>query len=351
MAQIKIGFWNVQNLFDITASEIAAGLNFTPAKNWDQAALDAKIANLANVIGLMHNGQGPDLLGICEVENENVASMLISKCNRPDYELAHIESPDIRGIDTSLIFSKNVFELVEPPVGHLIHLRYPTRDIFEVKLRVRGTNTELKVLVNHWPSRRLGRYETEPYRLAVANHCGKLVDKTVKFSVDDFLPMPDTTPTLDKLNERWNDNVLLMGDFNDEPFDRSVLDELKASNGEDKLEEEIKKSKGLNIPSPERYLKLQAYLFNCMWRFLALPDEGTFYYSGSTNTMNLLDQFIASRGLYYGFRHLKIDLSSVEIFKPSIMSSRTKGRPVSFNKRTKKGFSDHFPIQAIVETI
>ena len=34
MAEIKVAFWNLQNLFDTTASEIAADLEFTPDDGW-----------------------------------------------------------------------------------------------------------------------------------------------------------------------------------------------------------------------------------------------------------------------------------------------------------------------------
>lgn len=351
MAEIKIAFWNLQNLFDTTVSEIAADLEFTPDKGWGQAAFDAKVKNLASVINLMHDGQGPDLLGICEVENHEVAEKLMDKCSRQDYELAHVEAPDIRGIDTSLIFSKNVFELLDEPLGHIVHLRYPTRDIFEVNLGVRQNNSKLAVLVNHWPSRWKGLHETEPYRITVASHCGQIVDRILKYPRNEYLDMSDTQNTLEKLNTRWNRNVIVMGDFNDEPFNRSLLDELKASSGEDKLEEPIKKSEDRNTPSPESYLKKQAYLFNCMCRFLGLPDEGTHYYSQSTNTMNILDQFIISRGLYYGLQGLKMKLDSIEVFKPEIMTTSGKGRPKAFDRETNKGFSDHFPIQGAIQTL
>lgn len=349
MSDIKVGFWNLQNLFDTDLSEIAADFEYTPEEGWDQQAFDAKVTNLASVIDLMHDDQGPDLLGICEVENRQVAEKLIDKCKRQDYELAHVDSPDIRGIDTSLIFSKDIFELIDEPVAHLVHLRYATRDIFQVNLRVLENNAELMVLVNHWPSRWRGLYKTEPYRITVASHCGQIVDKILKFPRNEYLNMVDSQATLEKLNHRWDRNVLVMGDFNDEPFNRSVLDELKATSGEDKLEEKIKKSKGRNTPTPESYLEEQAYLFNCMWQSLGQPDEGTHYYSDSTNTMNTLDQFIISRGLYYKSQGLKMKLDSVIIFKPGIMKTEGKGRPKEFNKETKTGFSDHFPIQALIE--
>ena len=149
MSEIKIAFWNLQNLFDTELSEIAADFEYTPAEGWTDAALEAKITNLAQVIDMMHGGEGPDLLGICEVENKNVAERLMKACARGDYSLAHVESPDIRGIDTSLFYSKKVFKRIGKPVGHNIHLRYATRDIFQVNLEVKGSGAGLTVFVNH----------------------------------------------------------------------------------------------------------------------------------------------------------------------------------------------------------
>ena len=85
MTDISVAFWNLQNLFDITASEIAADFEFTPSEGWDQATLDKKIENLAEVLALMHGGAGADLLGICEVENKKIATTLMNALGRPDY--------------------------------------------------------------------------------------------------------------------------------------------------------------------------------------------------------------------------------------------------------------------------
>lgn len=352
MAKLKIAFWNLQNLFDTELSEIAADFEYTPAEGWDQDAFDAKITNLSQVIDLMHNEQGPDLLGICEVENKKVVKKLINACQRDDYDIAHIDSEDIRGIDTSLIYSKDIFEIIGDPKGHNVHLRYPTRDIFQVDLKVKENDAKMTVFVNHWPSRWRGEFLTEPYRITVANSCGKLADSILKYSKKEYVPMDDSQATIDDLNTKWNKNVLFMGDFNDEPFNRSIVVELKAASGEDRLEEEVKKSKNRQFtPSPEKYLKLQAYFYNCMWKFLGMPDEGTHFYPESTNTMNLLDQFIISRGLYYGLQGLKLEQESVEIFKSSVMASGKKKRPKKFDKKSKKGYSDHFPIQAVIKTL
>lgn len=355
MSKIRVSFWNLQNLFDTTASEIAADLGFTPENGWNDAVYQKKIANLAEVINLMHHGELPDLLGICEIENREVVLELIQHLNRDDYALAHVESPDIRGIDTSLIYSQDVFELVGEPLGHLVHLRYPTRDIFEVPLRVKENQAELTVFVNHWPSRRSGVYETEPFRLTVASYCGTLVDKHLKIGREEFLALPDTAESLDLLNQRWNQNILLMGDFNDEPFSRSMLEYLQASRDTDHLEESIRKSAGKALPSLESYLGKQAFLFNCMWPLLGRTEKGTYYHPPATNTMQILDQFIISRGLYFGLQGLKLDIGSVEVFQPSTMLSGAKKRPKKFEFNqagiVSDGYSDHFPIQAIIETL
>jgi hypothetical protein len=91
-----------------------------------------------------------------------------------------------------------------------------------------------------------------------------------------------------------------------------------------------------------------------MWPFLGIPDEGTYHYSDATNTMNVLDQFIISKGLFYGLQDLKLKTASVEIFKPEkILTARTK-RPKAFrfdeDGIITNGYSDHFPIQALIET-
>ena len=151
MAEIKVAFWNVENLFDTTASPLAADLEFTPAEGWTQEVFDIKVANVAKIIKQMHGGSGADVLGVCEVENKGVMERLIAEIGRADYRLAHVESPDIRGIDCSLIYSANVFE--DPPAedikGHLVHFRFPTRDIFQVRLTLKSTGEELNVFVNH----------------------------------------------------------------------------------------------------------------------------------------------------------------------------------------------------------
>ena len=348
-----MAFWNLQNLFDIESSAIATDLEFTPVNGWDKRAFLAKISNLAEVVRLMFDGRGPDLLGLCEIENKRVAELLIETIGRKDYALAHVEHPDIRGIDTSLIYSTTHFEVNESKTrGHLVHLRYPTRDIFEVHLKVKHNNSDLVVLVNHWPSRSSGRLETEPFRMTVASHCGQIVDSILKLARRDYLQLKDNEPSLHRLNVQWDRNVLLMGDLNDEPWDRSVMEILKAGFSQDHIEESIRFSRG-SLPSFKSYASRSPWLFNPMWSLMGQPDQGTYYFPQATQSMNMLDQFLLSRGLLYGLQWLQVRCSeagvpNVEVFRPGIMSTR-KGRPREFRRENNSGFSDHFPITTTLD--
>jgi len=265
-----------------------------------------------------------------------------------------VESPDIRGIDCSLIYSANVFD--DPPPtdikGHLVHFRFPTRDIFQVRLTLKVTGVELNVFVNHWPSRRQGQFQSEPHRITVGERCGQLVDDVLKLDREAYALIPDTAAELVQLNAQWNRNVILMGDFNDDPFSRSITDYLLASKDLDKVEEELKAGANRETPSIKTYLERKSTLFNLSWPFLGTPDLGTIFFSGeSANTTNVFDQFIVSRGLHFGRSGLKARPGSAQIFRSSDMASRTKMRPKEFDKKTKKGFSDHFPIEMIIDTV
>ena len=396
MDNIKVAFWNLGNLFDTSSSSlIGSDLEFTPERGWDDAAKDKKIENLVKVINSLHNNQGPDLLGLCEIENEELAKKLIEKMGKQDiYEIAqYVDSPDIRGIDTCLIYSKRIFKFIDAK-SHNIYFRYPTRDIFQANLSVinnnNNNNSELNVLVNHWPSRIGGRFETEPLRIAVAENCARAVESILKVSLDYLKEMPnnlkENEESLDKLNQKWNKNVLVMGDFNDNPFDRSILNYLRATPDKNRLIEwkeifehpNLKKWPANQQTDKHNYLYQPAFLYNCMWKLI--PD-GTLFFDGG---LDLFDQFIISRGLLNGEQGLKMDLNEIKIDKSTRMANHIpagsfestgqnkihpihKQSPMSFEYIKKKvngeaenlpsgrdpltGFSDHFPIQSVINIL
>src|SRR5215210_6198526 len=95
------------------SSSIASDLEFTPQRGWDETAKEKKMEKLAKTINSLHNDKGPDLLGLFEIENENTARALVEKLGKQDvYAVAqYTEGPDIRGIDTYLMYSQKHFQI------------------------------------------------------------------------------------------------------------------------------------------------------------------------------------------------------------------------------------------------
>ena len=225
------------------------------------------------------------------------------------------------------------------------------------------TGAELVVLVNHWPSLRgAGQAASEPFRIAVASLCGRIVDEYLKLPRRDVVQLRDSQAAMNRLQERWNRNVLVMGDFNDEPFNHSVLSTLGAANSEDRLEEPLKKSPSRrNLPAASSYLGQHAVLFNLAWSLLSEPDQGSCFFSavGEQRTKQLFDQIMISRGLYYGLQGLRARSGSFTVESPPMMwtnRNATPGalrtvRPRPFDRETKLGYSDHFPVSCTIEVV
>ena len=138
-----IGSWNLENLFDTKDDPSVKGdEEYTPesAKHWTKERLDIKLKNLAKIISKMNDGKGPDVLGVCEVENRQVVEMLVEQLKSlgRKYEIIHKDSPSERGIDCAIIYDSSVFTLVEPQFHHVDADN--TRDIVEAKLKRNGND-------------------------------------------------------------------------------------------------------------------------------------------------------------------------------------------------------------------
>ena len=72
--KICVAFYNVENLFDTVDDPGIDDAEFLPdGKNhWTTDKYHTKIANIAKVIKAMNDGNGPDILGLAEVENMHV---------------------------------------------------------------------------------------------------------------------------------------------------------------------------------------------------------------------------------------------------------------------------------------
>lgn len=324
VANYYVAWWNLENLFD---EERAPGSRRTDKvkralgedlKGWTRTLRNRKIDQLASVIAQMNGSLGPDLLGVCEVENRYVIDLLIANLTRRlpgrDYGVEHADTNDARGIDVAFLYDTTSFEVPEDETFfHVIMRRNATRELVQVNFRSRHRGRTWSVFGNHWPSRSGGRYESAGYR--------DIAGETLAYFHERALEVHGpATP------------VLAMGDFNDEPFDISMVLHALSTRQRNRV---------LNAEIP--------LLLNLMWPLIGggvgEPD-GSFYFESQPNMM---DQFLVNVHMTEPGAPFQVDEDSVEILRfPGTSHGGDYPKPVPFggmgNPVNRDGFSDHFPI-------
>jgi hypothetical protein len=352
MGTINFVWWNLQNFFDTDDDPISKDFEYTSAKGWTPEVFEAKKAHLAEALNTTHDNAGPELLAVAEIEKDELLEELIDRMGKPHLKV--VQDPtgtsDLRGIDVAMAYDERKLR-VEALTSHLVHLRYRTRDIFEVVFNVNETEEKLVVIGSHWPSRSLGRYRSEPLRIAVAEHIAYLVEAHVKVSPEEYEALR-TQNNIIPVEQKWETKVMVVGDFNDEPGDRSVVEHLKASHDLDRVNGETNDIDGFKKETAD-YRAQDVFLFNSCWHFLPQQNVGTYFIdqlqSGEkfANRYQVLDQIVVSRGLV-SHQGLTLDLNSVKIFHDPIVATRS-GRPRKFDKKKKTGTSDHLPLIAVLK--
>ena len=332
-----IAWWNVENLFEVedypNRSDKLKRTLKNELKGWTKEILDKKINQLSKIISKMNNGNGPDILGICEVENKSVVGKLVNKLSnlQHTYQIVHADTKDERGIDVAFIYDSNKFEIEKDKktgadliFSHFIVKREATRDILQVNFKTKQLGNRLVLIGNHWPSRSSGQYESEPYRIVA----GETLSYFHKRILEENKAEED-----DDKEEEQNTSILVVGDFNDEPFNRSITDYALATAS-------ILKVK-LSKEAPR--------LYNLMWPIMA-KGVGTFYFN---NFPNFLDQFMVSKGIVLG-KKIRVKENSIEIILFPEMVKGEYNVPIKFgrpsgNSLNEIGFSDHLPVSVMLE--
>lgn len=305
-----IGFYNLENLFDTVDDPAIRDEEYlADGKNsWTEERYQGKLQNMSKVIAEMAGG--PDILGLCEIENRQVLEDLVTtpKLIHKRYQIVHFDSPDRRGIDVGLIYKSGKFTPFHTALIPLVDPDEPdfrTRDMLWVKgLYKKDT---LNIVINHWPSRRGGK----EYKRILAG-------QTLRAAID----------SVQRLNP--DAKIVLMGDFNDDPSNKSIRKELKASGKRSSLNED--------------------QLFNTASKTFKL-GYGTLAYRGA---WNLFDQIIVSQSLLKektsSYAYVE---ESFSVFGPDWMRIR-KGEGAGNPLRTfsrgvfKNGYSDHFPTYIVL---
>ena len=313
-----VAHWNLENLFDTNDDPKTEDEEFLPtgSKEWNEERLDKKMYNLSRIIRSMNNDNGPDLLGVCEVEHQFLLDSMTTKyLSDKFYKVAYLESPDGRGIDNGIIYNSKRFNLLDIK-GLSVDMGggYETRLILEGIFLFEKIDT-IYFFVNHWPSRRGGEIESEPRRISAA--------KTLRTEVESILSVKNKS------------KIIIVGDFNDEPTNVSITESLKAKPFFcDSLDHE-------NLPEDSG-----TDLFNLSYKAW-FDGMGSYKYQ---DNFNMLDQIMISKDLLLE-DNLKYLCNSFEVFKPELMVTRSgkfKGAPFPTygGSRYLGGYSDHFPVSA-----
>jgi predicted extracellular nuclease len=308
---IYIAFYNVENLFDTINDPFTKDDDFTPSgkKNWTIERYNEKLEHVSSVLIGIGQNKLPDLVGFAEIENKQVLEDLIlsNEKSKDKFKVVHEESPDARGIDVGLIYNKNAFTyLNHKKIPINTGSKYKVRDILYTKGILYHTDT-VHIFVNHWKSRSGGQEETEPERIICA--------QTLKKEVDSVLAL------------NTNAKILIMGDLNDEPNNKSIFETLEANNSDD-----------LNS------------LYNIMYE-LSEKGKGTHSYRGK---WNMLDNIIVSQHFLNDKNGFIVSGKTGHIYSEDWITFTGKNGNKSPNRtyggnNYYGGYSDHYPVYVILK--
>ncbi len=301
-------FYNVENLFHPSDDPKVMDSDFTPngKMGWSFYRYNRKIASLLKVFAIVGEWEMPSLIGLAEIENDKVLKDIIFKKGMKGYSFIHKDSPDIRGIDVALLYKREDFKVLSKRFFRLnfpFNTRIKSRDILYAKGLVMSKDT-LHVFVNHWPSRRGGSRASENKRVLAAN--------VLKSKIDSIYQL------------EHNANILIMGDFNDEPSNKSLQKVLMA----------------------EYYKHETPYLIN-MAIPLSKQGEGTYKYR---NKWNMFDQIILSPNMLNSDNKLYTEPNGMKIFRHKIVLEQDKTYIGDKPFRTYRGpiyyrgISDHLSV-------
>jgi predicted extracellular nuclease len=312
----RIAFYNVENLFDTIDQPMTIDSEYMPNSSlrWTKQRYEAKLKNIAKVVDSLGF---PSVMGMVEVENRGVLEDLVAtKTLKPqNYGVAQFDSPDERGIDCAMIYKKADFQVKNAKPHRII---FPTdasdrtRDILEVSGILRGQ--PVTFFVNHFPSRRGGAEESDGKRIFVAQVLRNAVDSILKKDA--------------------NANIIIMGDLNDEPKDKSLIQGLKAIYWTTTV---------TPVPKIDR---------NALYNLAAGVKEsgfGSYFYKGE---WEVIDQMIVSGSLLANGSKL-VTTDSENVFNADFLTYKDRtGRKLPNRTYTgptyRGGYSDHFPVYLTV---
>ncbi|WP_378186089.1 endonuclease/exonuclease/phosphatase family protein [Aquimarina sp. W85] len=312
---LTVGFYNLENLFDTLDDPKTFDDDRTPdgKDHWTEEVYQQKLKNMASAILTIGSDLAkapPAVLGVAEVENRKVLYDLIQQeaLVPYKYDIIHYDSPDRRGIDVALLYRKEIFRPITSTTYPVLLYdqkngkRIYTRD----QLLITGyfENERMHFIVNHWPSRRGGEVSSSYKRKKAA-----FVNRNIIDSI---------------LYDNPYAKIISMGDFNDGPRNKSIVEVLNTSSRSEHLTDKM--------------------LFNPFNKLLS-DGIGSLAWGDS---WNLFDQILVSKS-FIASKYETFEFYKAEVCNKKFLTTSTgnyKGYPFrSFaNGNFTGGYSDHYPV-------
>lgn len=287
---------NCENLFDYLHDEGKQDVEYLPdaTRHWTKNRYWHKLNNIAQELLSCSDEGIPDLIALCEVENDSVMRDLTKRSllRNAGYEYLMTSSPDQRGIDVALLYSPFTFAPIRSysiRVEPIKDMR-ATRDILYVCGETVSGDT-LHVFVVHQPSKFGGEKYSRPFRQVVADRVCQSVDSIYAVSPDAKL--------------------LIAGDFNDAADGNSLQWYYQH-----RLQNITKDAKGDN------------------------GAEGTYRYKGEWES---IDHILASPYIYNKV-YSAIIHSPLFLLENETQYGGVRPRRTYNGMRYQPGYSDHLPL-------
>ena len=331
-----VAFYNLENLFDTLHDAGKNDYEYLPngTNKWGKMKYEAKLHNMARVLSELCTDklpQGPAVIGVSELENHLALEDLLHQPSLAGRGLKYVDvaGPDRRGVECAFIYNPRFFQMErymhvpyyyapsgrvdDPLVGFYTDeqgevqaytdLKGDTTHITRGFLVMQGllAGERMFFIVNHWPSRAAGSETRER-----AGYQVRMLKDALMASHPEA-------------------KVMIMGDMNDDPADKSMTTALGCKHQTDKV-------------------KKATDLFNPWHETLYKRGQGTLLYQGK---WNLFDQIVFSGNL------LGTDRTSLKFYKHEIFmrdylfqqEGKYKGSPLRTHAGGVwlNGYSDHLP--------
>jgi hypothetical protein len=312
-ADLKLAFWNVENLFE--PQLVARGVVHGGPTSEEE--LEAKTAALARTIDQFFGGQGPDLLGLAEVGTRAFAEQIATRLAGGPYVVVWADRHHPNQTGLGFLARESVVAEAECLHVHPERGNKRPRSMI-VRCALRGVRPEFLVVVNHWKAGRRGTDHSDREETAHWLH-GKLRGLA----------------SFGKLTA-----VLALGDFNAEPF-----------------AEPLKRLQTCRTIRPVLWRAEQAMLYNPSWRLLVerdcfSPGSGTRYEQTRPTTSQgedeprIIDQLLVSGDALLRKGAITLREESLDFHCDDRTTKRRHGilTPARWHAAKHTGASDHFPL-------